>query len=91
MVKDHGMNAFLVGETIDRITPLVGRVVLSWTQLPNQRVIVMNLLALIFLSFAMSTDAFAAAIAKGVNLRKPKISIALKVSDQYRPGSPHFI
>ncbi|NDV93165.1 hypothetical protein GTH32_18505 [Alteromonas sp. 345S023] len=38
----------------------------------------MNLLALIFLSFAMSTDAFAAAIAKGVNLRKPKISIALK-------------
>lgn len=72
------MNAFWVGETIDRITPLVGRVVLSWTQLPNQRVIGMNLLALIFLSFAMSTDAFAAAIAKGVNLRKPKISIALK-------------
>lgn len=39
----------------------------------------MNIIALIFLAFAMSTDAFAAAIGKGVKLRKPPVSLALKL------------
>ena len=39
----------------------------------------MSSVALIFLAFAMSTDAFAAAIGKGAALRKPKFSQALKI------------
>lgn len=39
----------------------------------------MNPISLIFLSFAMSTDAFAAAIAKGAALYKPKMSQALRM------------
>lgn len=39
----------------------------------------MSSVALILLAFAMSTDAFAAAIGKGAALRKPKFSQALKI------------
>ena len=38
----------------------------------------MNPIALIFLAFAMSTDAFAAAIGKGSSLHKPRFSQALR-------------
>ncbi|MBK5540544.1 manganese efflux pump MntP [Pseudomonas sp. TH05] len=38
----------------------------------------MNAIALIFLAFAMSTDAFAAAIGKGSSLNKPRFSEALR-------------
>lgn len=38
----------------------------------------MNLASTVFLAFAMSTDAFAAAIGKGAALHKPKFSEALK-------------
>ena len=39
----------------------------------------MNFIALIFLAFAMSTDAFAAAIGKGAKLKKPPFLHALKL------------
>ncbi|MEB0045226.1 MULTISPECIES: manganese efflux pump MntP [unclassified Pseudomonas] len=39
----------------------------------------MNLASLIFLAFAMSTDAFAAAIGKGSSLHKPKFLEALRI------------
>lgn len=39
----------------------------------------MNILALILLAFAMSTDAFAAAIGKGVKIKKPTLTYALKL------------
>lgn len=39
----------------------------------------MNPISLIFLSFAMSTDAFAAAIGKGAALYKPKMTQALRM------------
>lgn len=39
----------------------------------------MNIFALILLAFAMSTDAFAAAIGKGVKLKQPRFSYALKM------------
>lgn len=39
----------------------------------------MNLASLVFLAFAMSTDAFAAAIGKGSSLHKPKFFEALRV------------
>lgn len=39
----------------------------------------MNPFSLIFLSFAMSTDAFAAAIGKGASLYKPKLTQALRM------------
>ncbi len=38
----------------------------------------MNIASTAFLAFAMSTDAFAAAIAKGASLQKPKLSEALR-------------
>ncbi|KMQ80165.1 Integral membrane protein [Candidatus Burkholderia pumila] len=38
----------------------------------------MNLVSTIFLAFAMSTDAFAAAVGKGATLHKPHIAEALK-------------
>ncbi|MFJ3486874.1 manganese efflux pump MntP [Pseudomonas sp. NPDC090202] len=38
----------------------------------------MNLISLIFLALAMSTDAFAAAIGKGSSLHKPRITEALR-------------
>lgn len=38
----------------------------------------MNLISLIFLAFAMSTDAFAAAIGKGASLHKPRFLDALR-------------
>lgn len=38
----------------------------------------MNPISLIFLAFAMSTDAFAAAIGKGASLHKPRLSEALR-------------
>ncbi|MFC3093256.1 manganese efflux pump [Alteromonas sediminis] len=38
----------------------------------------MSLITLVFLAFAMSTDAFAAAISKGVKLKTPELSYALK-------------
>lgn len=38
----------------------------------------MNYLSVIFLAFAMSTDAFAAAIGKGATLHKPKLREALR-------------
>lgn len=38
----------------------------------------MNLASTIFLAFAMSTDAFAAAVGKGASLHKPRIAEALK-------------
>ncbi|MDN6858884.1 manganese efflux pump MntP [Pseudomonas sp. CAN2814] len=38
----------------------------------------MNPISLIFLAFAMSTDAFAAAIGKGSTLHKPRLSEALR-------------
>lgn len=38
----------------------------------------MNPISLVFLAFAMSTDAFAAAIGKGASLRKPRLSEALR-------------
>jgi manganese efflux pump family protein len=38
----------------------------------------MNLASTIFLAFAMSTDAFAAAVGKGATLHKPRIAEALK-------------
>ena len=40
--------------------------------------ITVNAIALIFLAFAMSTDAFAAAIGKGSSLNKPRFSEALR-------------
>ncbi|MEQ3639037.1 MAG: manganese efflux pump MntP family protein [Alteromonas sp.] len=39
----------------------------------------MNILALILLAFAMSTDAFAAAIGKGVKIKKPRLTYAVKI------------
>ncbi|SFD61169.1 manganese efflux pump MntP [Massilia yuzhufengensis] len=39
----------------------------------------MNLTALMFLALAMSTDAFAAAIAKGAAMRKPTLPQALRI------------
>ncbi|WP_420936143.1 manganese efflux pump MntP family protein [Alteromonas sp. A081] len=39
----------------------------------------MNFFALILLAFAMSTDAFAAAIGKGVKIKKPRLSYAVKI------------
>lgn len=39
----------------------------------------MNPIALILLAFAMSTDAFAAAIGKGASLKNPRLSEALKM------------
>jgi putative Mn2+ efflux pump MntP len=39
----------------------------------------MNLITLLFIALAMSTDAFAAAIGKGATLDKPKLSQALKM------------
>ena len=39
----------------------------------------MNIFALILLAFAMSTDAFAAAISKGVKIQKPQLGYALKL------------
>ncbi|MFJ3044368.1 manganese efflux pump MntP [Herbaspirillum chlorophenolicum] len=39
----------------------------------------MNLTALVLLAFAMSTDAFAAAIGKGAAMRKPKFLQALRI------------
>ena len=39
----------------------------------------MNILALILLAFAMSTDAFAAAIGKGVKIKHPRLSVALRI------------
>ncbi|GGD72184.1 manganese efflux pump MntP [Caballeronia grimmiae] len=38
----------------------------------------MNLASTIFLAFAMSTDAFAAAVGKGASLRKPRVTEALR-------------
>jgi len=38
-----------------------------------------NFFALILLAFAMSTDAFAAAIGKGVKIKKPRFGYALKI------------
>ncbi|HCI2672577.1 TPA: manganese efflux pump, partial [Pseudomonas aeruginosa] len=38
----------------------------------------MNPVSLIFLAFAMSTDAFAAAIGKGSSLDRPRLSEALR-------------
>ncbi|SAK44521.1 manganese efflux pump MntP [Caballeronia ptereochthonis] len=38
----------------------------------------MNLASTLFLAFAMSTDAFAAAVGKGATLHKPRIAEALK-------------
>ena len=39
----------------------------------------MSIFALILLAFAMSTDAFAAAIGKGVKINRPRLSFALKI------------
>ncbi|QJR80721.1 manganese efflux pump [Alteromonas pelagimontana] len=39
----------------------------------------MNIPALILLAFAMSTDAFAASIGKGVKIKKPRLGYALKI------------
>lgn len=39
----------------------------------------MNIISLLFLAFAMSTDAFAAAITKGATLHKPKFTEALRM------------
>ena len=39
----------------------------------------MSIFALILLAFAMSTDAFAAAIGKGVKIKNPRFSFAIKV------------
>ena len=39
----------------------------------------MNPIALILLAFAMSTDAFAAAIGKGASLKNPRLSDALRI------------
>lgn len=39
----------------------------------------MNPIALLLLAFAMSTDAFAAAIGKGASLKKPRFSDALRI------------
>ncbi|MCX4188976.1 manganese efflux pump MntP family protein [Methylophaga sp. OBS3] len=39
----------------------------------------MSFISIIFIGFAMSTDAFAAAIGKGIALRKPSIFTALKI------------
>ena len=39
----------------------------------------MNLISIVFIGFAMSTDAFAAAIAKGIALRNPSLGSALRI------------
>lgn len=39
----------------------------------------MTIFALILLAFAMSTDAFAAAIGKGVKIKRPRLSYAIKI------------
>ena len=39
----------------------------------------MNPIALLILAFAMSTDAFAAAIGKGASLKKPQFSEAIRM------------
>ncbi len=43
------------------------------------RINLMNPIALLLLAFAMSTDAFAAAIDKGASLKKPSFSEALRM------------
>jgi len=39
----------------------------------------MNLISIVFIGFAMSTDAFAAAIGKGIALRNPSLASALRI------------
>lgn len=39
----------------------------------------MNLISIVFIGFAMSTDAFAAAVSKGIAIRKPSITNALRI------------
>lgn len=65
-----------IGETNDIPAPKPGRGVMSLTharlEYPRESV------SLIFLAFAMSTDAFAAAIGKGSSLDRPRLSEALR-------------
>ncbi len=39
----------------------------------------MNLISIVFIGFAMSTDAFAAAIGKGIAIRNPSLTNALRI------------
>ncbi len=65
-----------IGETNDIPAPKPGRGVMSLTharlEYPRESCF------LIFLAFAMSTDAFAAAIGKGSSLDRPRLSEALR-------------
>ena len=45
---------------------------------PSRTPLSMNAISLIVLAFAMSTDAFAAAISKGAALHKPRLPEALR-------------
>ncbi|CAG9170998.1 manganese efflux pump MntP [Cupriavidus pampae] len=84
----HGANGLcLARETFDfaLISPglVVGREVIGFFVTPAPRAIEratsnMSFLSIIFLAFAMATDAFAAAIGKGAALHKPDYREAIK-------------
>ncbi len=65
--QDHRQNAPKVGGAGCRVLLL-----------DQSATTLMNLASTIFLAFAMSTDAFAAAVGKGASLHKPRIAEALK-------------
>src|ERR1700709_1229144 len=57
----------------------VGRVDMSWNSCPTRTGrYSMNIASTLLLGFAMSTDAFAAAIGKGAALNRPRMREALK-------------
>lgn len=72
--------SFLVGKTIDVSLRPVGLGAASHVLArPYYRhVILMNLASTLLLAFAMSTDAFAAAVGKGATLHRPRIREALR-------------
>lgn len=67
----------LVGETIDTLALKSG--VRVCRGLKPDRMISVNPASLVFLAFAMSTDAFAAAVGKGSSLHKPRLLEALRI------------
>lgn len=66
-----------LGETIGIPAQWVGRVGMPWNRRPARKLPV-NFASVVLLAFAMSTDAFAAAVGKGAALNKPRFTEALK-------------
>jgi putative Mn2+ efflux pump MntP len=76
--SDRGAGSHQVGETIDTPRDRSGAAVCHGFPPDHELSTLMNPIATLFLAFAMSTDAFAAAIGKGITLHRPNLREALR-------------